>query len=167
MYDDFVERRPGAAKDFEKWLNESARSYPVHGHGQEAGGSRTNLLQSAISSGHQQAAGLELNLQTPPKAYDPRPGYRRKETTIPNCGPENRWLLVCAKARKIPIGLAHLDVCDTASDQDFFEKIRASYSKFHSKWKHWLSLKRVQEIRFVQVKSQRESSKNRAEQIAV
>ena len=166
MYDDFIERRPGAARDLEKLLNDSARnlekllndsarSHPVQNHGHEAVNSpRTSSSLTASSSGHQQAPGQQLNLQTPPKAYDPRRQQLRQEATVLDCSTENRWLLVCAKASKSPIGLAQLNVCDTSSDKELFEKIRTSYLKLHSKWKHWVSLKRVQEIRFVQVKSQ-------------
>lgn len=156
MYDDFIERRPGAAKDLENLLNDSARSHPIQNHGQKAVGSaRNSLILSAGSSSHQQAAGSGLELQTPPEAYDPHPHYRRPRTTVLNLGLENRWLLVCAKAIKSPIGLAHLNVCDTSSDKELFENIRASYLKLHSKWKYWLSLKRVQAIRFVQVHFQK------------
>ena len=156
IYDDFIELRPGAAKDLENLLKDSARSRPMQNHGQKAVGSpRDSLILSAGSSSHQQAAGSGLDLQTPPEAYDPRPHYRRPRTTILDLGLENRWLLVCAKASKSPIGLAHLNVCDTSSDKELFEKIRASYLQLHSKWKYWLSLKRVQAIRFVQVHSQK------------
>lgn len=152
MYDDFIERRPGAAKDLERLLKESARHRPFQDHDQEAmGPPRNSLFSSAGSSSRQQAAGSRFNPQTPPEVYDPLPHHQRRRTTVIDLSPENRWLLMCAKAIKGPIGLAHLNVCNTSSDTELFEKIRASYLKLHGKWKHWLSLKRVQEIRFVQV----------------
>ena len=152
MYDDFIEQRPGAAKDLEMFLNDYARHHPVQDHSHDAVEPSRNTPSSNMgSSSRQQASGVGFNPQTPPEVYNPHPHFQRRRTTVIDLSPENRWLLMCAKAIKGPIGLAHLNVCNTSSDKELFEKIRASYLKLHGKWKHWLSLKRVQEIRFVQV----------------
>lgn len=155
MYDDFIERRPGAARDLEILLNSSARHHPVQDHGHDTTSPSRNIsVSSTGSSSRQQASGIGFTSRTLPEVYNPVPQFDKRWSTVIDLSPENRWLLTCAKSVKGSIGLAHLNVCRTSSDKELFEKIRATYLKLHGKWKHWLSLKRVQEIRFVQVQSQ-------------
>lgn len=155
MYDDFIERRPEAAKNLKILLNEFTRRHLVQDHIHEAAGPPRNTLFPGMGSSiHQQVVGSRLYLQSPPEAYDLLSHYRRLGTTVLGLSPGIRWLLLCAKAVKSPIGLAHLNVCNTSLEKELLEKIKRTYLRLHGRWKHWLPLKRTQEIRFVQIKSQ-------------
>lgn len=92
------------------------------------------------------------------QAYDPRP-QNTSHTVIGGCDTESRWLLVCAKGKKRPTTLSQLDICATPSDKVLFTELKKAYVGLRGRWTHRLSLKKVQSIRFVQVKH----SKGRAE----
>ena len=85
------------------------------------------------------------------QAYDPRPQYA-SHTVVRGCNPESRWLLVCAQGKERPTTLSQLDICATPSDKELFTELKKAYMALRGKWKHILSLKKIQSIRFVQVK---------------
>lgn len=85
------------------------------------------------------------------QAYDPRPQYA-SHTVVKGCDPESRWLLVCAQGKERPTTLSQLDICATPSDRELFTELKKAYMTLKGKWKHILSLKKIQSIRFVQVK---------------
>ena len=99
----------------------------------------------------QQSAEKNLALVPPSNTYDPRPQFRQQQTIITNCDAEGRWLLVCAKSRKRPTSLSHLDMCTTSSDKELFTTLRDSYMAMRGKWSQRLSLKGVKRIQFVKV----------------
>lgn len=155
LYDDFIERRPGAATELEKLLNSNIKQTPASGRGQPSRPASDRWSSSTLQSmrvfdDRSQTAAVKKQ-QTDPRAYDPRPKEGEEVTTVIDCDPESRWLLVCAKAKERPTSLSQLDVCSTSTDKELFDNLRKSYLKLKSRWSRWFSLKRVQSIQFVQV----------------
>ena len=160
MYDDFIERRPGAAKELEKLLNSSAKESPASSHEQIAMGTlRTNGCSNASGWELQIPLNNPNTLQPPPQVYDPRAPTRHRTDTVIDCGSESRWLLVCARGKRRPTSLSQLDICATPSDQELFTELKRAYRDLKGRWSHWVSLRSIQSIRFVQV-IDRESSQD-------
>lgn len=155
MYDDFIELRPGAAEKMKAALDApnhqrssgpdlTSSNHPSPGQSSgrvPTGGSATPLAGLPSANNH---------LSAPP--YDPRPMHSRSASTTITCGPESRWLLVCAQAWQRPASLLHLNVCSTTSDQQLFTELSELYMSLKKAWWHRLSLKAVRSIRYVQVK---------------
>lgn len=155
LYDDFVEQRPGAAIQLAETLNGYTQHAPAFGEGQSSRGvsdrwSSPTLQNSGTLDKKRGIIGRQ-SVRTNLETYDPRPKGAEQVTTVINCDPESRWLLVCAKARERPPSLSQLDICSTATDQELFESLRRSYLELKSRWSRWFPLRRVQSIRFVQV----------------
>ena len=83
--------------------------------------------------------------------YSPRQQYA-SHAVVRDYDPESRWLLVCAQGKERPATLSQLDICATPSDKELFIELRKAYMALRGKWKYILSLKKIQSIRFVQVK---------------
>ena len=153
MYDDFHERRPGAVKELGIFLNEGVNICPGPNDIQSGADVPGNSISQAEGGGLPQQQSAEENLALVPlsNTYDPRPHFRQQQTIITNCDAEGRWLLVCAKSRKMPASLSHLDMCTTSSDKELFTTLRNSYMAMRGKWSQRLSLKGVKRIQFVKV----------------
>ena len=153
MYDDFHERRPGAVKELEIFLNRGVNRCTSPNDVQSEADVPGCSISQAEGSGlsQQQSARGNLALMPLSYTYDPRPQFRQQQTIISNCDEEGRWLLVCAKSRKMPTSLSHLDMCTTSSDKELFTTLRNSYMAMRGKWSQRLSLKGVKKIRFVNV----------------
>ena len=152
MYDDFRELRAGAVKELERLLNEGVSRCPDHNNNQNAADvPEETTSQDGRQLPQQPSTGENLALVPLSHTYDPRPQFRQQETVISDCDAEGRWLLVCAKGRKRPTSLSHLDMCATSSDKELFTTLRESYMTMRGKWSQRLSLKRVQKIIFVKV----------------
>lgn len=152
MHDDFRELRAGAVKELEKLLNEGVSKCPDpnnNHNGADVPGESTSKDGTGLSQ--QPSTGENLALVPLSHTYDPRPQFRQQETVIRDCDAEGRWLLVCAKGRKRPTSLSHLDMCATSSDKELFTTLRDSYMAMRGKWSQRLSLKSVQKILFVKV----------------
>lgn len=152
MFDDYVETRPGAAGELERWLNNSYASkrptaaggpnssnYPIY---QNSNLQSQQTTPGAVSSGFPSPVGI------PP--YQPQIQQGTQTPTIINCEPENRWLLICTSMKKRPLGLDHLNACVISSDLQLYKEIKSLYSGLRDRWARFLSLKRVIGIRFVQ-----------------
>ena len=169
MYDDFHERRPGAVKELEIFLNEGVNRCAGPNDIQSEADVPGNSISQAEGGGLPQQQSAKENPALVPlsNTYDPRPQFRQQQTIINNCDAEGRWLLVCAKGRKRPTSLSHLDMCTTSSDKELFTTLRNSYMAMRGKWSHRLSLKGVKRIQFVKVCcSEFKSRKSYAEMMA-
>ena len=153
MYDDFQEHRPGAVKELEIFLNEGVNRCPGPNDIQSAAEVPENGISQAEEGRlpQQRSAGETLALVPLSHTYDPRPQFRQQQTVISNCDAEGRWLLVCAKSKKRPTSLSHLDMCTTSSDKELFTTLRNSYMAMRGKLSQRLSLKAVKKIQFVKV----------------
>ena len=72
--------------------------------------------------------------------------------TITQCGPEGKWLLVCAKTQESVPTLNQLDVCSIGIDRELFTAMRNSYMNLRGRWKHLLSFRTIKGIKFVNVR---------------
>lgn len=151
MFDDFIERRPGAARDLEQSLNQStvAGSGPPQGQ-RSATTSPSNNLPTTIRVEGQNSWNVDSSLETPPRSYEPCPRRRVKDSVSINCDPERHWLLVCARSKERPTSLTQLDLCSTTSDKELFQELRLTYMSLKGKWARIFSFRKVQSIRFVQ-----------------
>ena len=152
MFDDFIEQRPGAARDFEILLNKSAAAGSAPGQSQiSATTSSANTSSTTSSAKGSQSWSAHASLDAPPLSYEPRPRRRAENSISITCDPEPHWLLVCARSKERPTTLTQLDLCCTASDKELFQELRLNYVSLKSKWARLFSLKKVQSIRFIQV----------------
>lgn len=153
MYDDFTELRTGAAKEYEARLYQSVRDRPIAD--QAAAGSQPSMASLQLERGRSpgyHSTSAQLPLQHLSNVYDPCPQERREGSTVVQCDPECRWLLVCARTQKGPTKLSHMNICSTFSDKELFRLLNKSYCSIRSSWKSLLSLRKVQSIRFVHVR---------------
>ena len=154
MYNDFVERRPSAAKELEDRLNASNTERPTADRNrEEARNSTTNLSHVGDKNAlDQQSTTNRIDVQRSPNTYNPCPQHKAEGSTVIEYDPECRWLLVCPRTKKRPTSLSQLNVCSTSSDKVVYKELRASYLKLKSRWVQKFSLRRAKSIRFVQVR---------------
>ena len=152
MYDDFIEQRPGAAEELEESLNKCPTGTSSSGPSHVVSNSFSPFEGATNYSAHvQQPSGTGIPTPNLPQGYDPHPPNSGRTSTVVECDPERRWLLVCAKGKKRPISLAQLDVCSTSSDKELFREVRKIYASVRSRWSQFFSLRTIQSIKFVQV----------------
>lgn len=154
LIDDFIERRPGAARDLEKWLNKSAAAGSGSGSGQGQRSATTlpaRIESSIIVTGSPQPWSVDTSLEAPTRVFEPSPRRRIDDSIFINGDPESHWLLVCARSQGRPTSLTQLDLCRTSSDKELFQELKLTYMSLKSKWARLFSFKKVQSIRFVQV----------------
>ncbi|KAL9009421.1 MAG: hypothetical protein Q9173_005551 [Seirophora scorigena] len=152
--DDFVELRPRAAYDLKTSLHSPHRQRPT---GEQSTSSASTYAGEALNvdpngSSASPSGGLpgpDGSSLTP--FYNPHPTHGRPTSTAITCGPESKWLLVCAQAWHRPTNLLHLNVCSTTSDQQLFTELRQLYVSLKKAWWHRLTLKVVQGIKYVQL----------------
>lgn len=149
MFDDFIERRPGAAKDLERWLNRRASAGFGSGQGRRPATS-SPTTNSAFTEGPQ-SWNIVIPSEATLRSYEPCLQRGAEDPVHVNCDPERHWLLVCARSKERPTSLTQLDLCCTSSDKELFRELRLTCASLKSKWARLFSLKRVQSIRFVQV----------------
>lgn len=154
MYDDYIESRPGAAKELEKLLNKAYTScLPVPKS--HSSSTSTFVPPQRVASQPQQPqqelGNENLPLERLAQAYDPCIQHGASIPAIITCELESRWLLICAKSKTRPVGLKHFDICATSSDQQLFKELKELYTALRGKWISILSLRKVTGIRFVQV----------------
>lgn len=149
LFDDFIERRPGAARDLEELLNKSAPA----GSGPDQGQTifPANISSTAINTKGPQSWNPNISPEALAGSYEPRPRRRAEGSISIDCDPERHWLLICARSKERPTSLTQLDLCCTSSDKELFQELRRTYMSLKSKWARLFSFKMVQSIRFVQV----------------
>lgn len=152
MYDDFIELRPGAAKELERELNSGLRETPSGAQAHDTVDTEKSsiAISSHSSSKHQNPKNQEPT-KKPPRGYDPRPQHDGRASIIVDCEVEGRWLLVCAVGRKPILSLSQMDVRSTTSDRDLFEQLKQSFSKLKGRGSRLFPLRTVKSIKFVQV----------------
>ncbi|KAK0297232.1 hypothetical protein LTS00_003953 [Friedmanniomyces endolithicus] len=159
LYDDYTEKRPGAAREFEAYLNRP-RSHP--------GGSPTT--PPSAHSSHARSPNSSFGLPTSSHTSMSSNGFsrgipghngdmkpQRALTALPpympfNFPPEPPWLLTCANEDRRTPKLAHLDM-DThkiRSDKDLAMSLREHYFTVNKKWWRTLRLRGLSTIDFVQ-----------------
>jgi hypothetical protein len=146
MYDDFIELRPGAAREMEAHLN---------GSGTTSTAVRINATTESSTLGSSSNSTLadsqSQDAPSVPSSYDPQKESHELNPAVIQCGPDGRWLLVCAKTREAVPTLDQMDVCTTSSDRELFAAMRKSYLALRGRWKHVFSLRTITSIKFVRV----------------
>ncbi|KAI7339953.1 6-phosphogluconate dehydrogenase C-terminal domain-like protein [Hortaea werneckii] len=158
LFDDFVELRPGAARELEAYLNRP-RTYtggsptsPSNSQGSRSfTGSSVGGIPSANTSwssyGFQQGSpGGEDKLKVPGTSTG-------SSFTLPFFNqPEPPWLLTCANEGRATPKLAHLDMAphNIRSDKDLAMALRNHYFEVNNKWWRALKLRGLATIDFVQ-----------------
>ncbi|GAB1725995.1 hypothetical protein NU195Hw_g5428t1 [Hortaea werneckii] len=158
LFDDFVELRPGAARELEAYLNRP-RTYtggsptsPSSSQGSRSfTGSSVGGVPSANTSwssyGFQNTSpGGEDKLKVPGTATSSPFGLPFFSQ------PEPPWLLTCANEGRATPKLAHLDMAphNIRSDKDLAMALRNHYFEVNNKWWRALKLRGLATIDFVQ-----------------
>ncbi|KAL8963776.1 MAG: hypothetical protein Q9183_004969, partial [Haloplaca sp. 2 TL-2023] len=154
LFDDYIELKVGAAEKLQDALHAPNRQQPA-GHDNAAGDIGTQSLNSgspgmSASTFHSTTSGQQVNSTASAQAYEPPSSSGRRRAEAIRRDRESIWLMICAKARRRPASLLHLNVCSMASDQHLFTEMRRLYMELKRTWYYKFSLKAVQSIRFVQ-----------------
>lgn len=153
MYDDFIELRPGAAADLEKWLNDSIRNHAVDraSNPSQDYTLRSSNASSAAVSGQRQTAGSDISLQPLSWTASTMPDSDKNGAVAIDVHLEKCWLLICDQPRRGPDSLlAQLDLSSKPSDKELFDGIKELHSSLGNTFTLQPVLKGVQTIRFVQ-----------------
>lgn len=160
LYDDFVERRRGAARLLEAYLNRPQ----VHTPSSPSKSSTSSTLSSVFSS-----SSTASTLATPQStsnsgsssSWGQGDSSKYSPTRLRNNNPfsvrigsypEPQWLLTCANEGRYTPKIVHLDV-NTArirSDKDLAMALREHYSQVNRRWFRILKLRGLTTIDFVQ-----------------
>lgn len=159
LYDDFVERRPGAGRELEAYLNRPrARQHsggspasPSSSQGSRAFSgsssgtpfSQTSWTSYGYGSGSNQASPIDTKTSQRPGSQGNLPFYY---------APEPPWLLTCANESRYTPKLAHLDMSShkITSDRDLALALRNHYFRVNQKWYRTLKLRGLSTLEFVQ-----------------
>ncbi|KAF2727765.1 hypothetical protein EJ04DRAFT_529167 [Polyplosphaeria fusca] len=160
LYDDFVERRPGAARLLEAYLNRPRAHTPTSPTGRT---STSSTISSVFDS-----ASRASTLATPPSTYGGASSWGKmgesskySPTKLRSINPfsviignqlEEQWLLTCANEGRYTPKIVHIDV-NTAkikSDKDLALALREHYNQLNSRWLNWAKLRGLSTIEFVQ-----------------
>lgn len=161
LHDDFVERRPGAARELERYLNRprtmtASGGTPTSPSSSIASRTFTNSSiggppssQTSWSSYNFPGAGSNsYNSNTkPPHSLTGAPTYPHYSPL-----PEPPWLLTCANEDRFTPKLAHLDMAPhkIRSDKDLALSLREHYFHINKKWWRAFRLRGLTTIEFVQ-----------------
>ncbi|KAF9732571.1 hypothetical protein PMIN01_09429 [Paraphaeosphaeria minitans] len=160
LYDDFIERRPGAARWLEGYLNRPRAHTPSATHSR----SSTSTSMSSIFDHGSRAS----TLATPSSTYGgPTPWGKNNSnskyspTRLKSNSPfsvsigrpaEDSWLLTCANEGRFTPKIVHLDVNAQRirSDKDLAIVLREHYKNINRRWMKWIRLRGLTTIEFVQ-----------------
>ncbi|KAF2469045.1 uncharacterized protein BDR25DRAFT_289215 [Lindgomyces ingoldianus] len=160
LYDDFIERRRGAARLLEAYLNRPRAHTPTSPAGRTSTSSTMSSVFSSVSTAS--------TLATPSSTYGgPSSWGKGKEsskyspTRLRSTNPfsvripsyhEEQWLLTCANEGRFTPKIVHIDVNKgkITSDKDLALALRAHYEHLNNKWLKWAKLRGLTTIEFVQ-----------------
>ena len=156
MHDDFIELRPGAAAELEKWLNHSIRDHAVNraSNSSQDYTLRSSNASSAGVSGQRQTAGSDISLQPLSWTASTMPDSDENGAVTIDVHLEKCWLLICGQPRRGPDSLlAQLELSSKPSDRELFDGMKRFHSSLRNTFTLQPVLKGVQTIRFVQASS--------------
>jgi hypothetical protein len=163
LYDDFTERKPGAARLLEAYLNRPRSHTPTSPTGRTSTSSTMSSVFSSVSSAS--------TLATPASTYNGGPSswgrsgngdssrfspsrVRSVDPFSVRIGgyPEESWLLTCANEGRFTPKIVHLDVNShkIRSDKDLALSLREHYEQLNRGWFKWARLRGLRSIEFVQ-----------------
>ncbi|KAJ4364147.1 hypothetical protein N0V83_009602 [Neocucurbitaria cava] len=160
LYDDFIEKRPNAARLLEAYLNRPRTHTP-----------RSPTSQSSTSSSMASifdASSRASTLATPSSTYGGSSSWGKSADSskysptrlrtnnafsvrMPTFAEES-WLLTCANEGKLTPKIVHLDVNEARikSDKDLALALREHYDHLNRRWFNWARLRGLTTIEFVQ-----------------
>ncbi|KAJ4351897.1 uncharacterized protein N0V89_007241 [Didymosphaeria variabile] len=159
LYDDFIERRPGAARWLEGYLNRPRAHTPTSSHSR----SSTATSMSSVFDNASRAS----TLATPSSTYGGSSSWGKSNnsskyspTRVKSNNPfsvsihrpvEDSWLLTCANEGKFTPKVVHLDVNTQRirSDKDLAMVLREHYEHLNRRWLKWTRLRGLTTIEFV------------------
>lgn len=147
-YDDFVELRPGAVKEYESMLRN--RKNTINSRSANAGGNGS-VLHYIPGWNH-----LSRYVNNVIKAETPSlPRYQLESVSVSQPQPstsviEILYLLLCVPHQKFATKLLQIDLTKVTSDQHLFSLLRGNYFQMRGRFKNCFSLKSLRSIKFVQ-----------------
>ncbi|CAI6337867.1 unnamed protein product [Periconia digitata] len=158
LYDDFIENKPGAARDLEWYLNRP-RS---HASSDPPSKSSTFNSMGSLFDANSRAS----TLTTPASTYAGNPWGKQGESSrysptrlrhspfsvhIGASAPES-WLLTCANEGRFTPKIVHVDVNKhrIRDDRALFIAIRDHYQRLNKGWFSWARLRGLSKIEFAQ-----------------
>jgi hypothetical protein len=163
LYDDFIERRTGAARFLEAYLNRPRSHTPTSPTGRTSTSSTMSSVFSSVSTAS--------TLATPSSTYGGGPSSwgrsgngdssRFSPVNLRSANPfsvriggyaEESWLLTCANEGRFTPKIVHLDVNThkIRSDKDLALSLREHYEQLNRGWFKWARLRGLRSIEFVQ-----------------
>lgn len=158
LYDDFIEKRRGAARLLEAYLNRPR----MHTPSSPRSGSASSTFSSVFSS-----SSMASTLATPQSTWGGSPSWGQGDSSKYSptrwrsnnpfsvrigSYPDPQWLLTCANEGRFTPKIVHLDVNASRikSDKDLALALREHYSHLNRKWFRALKLRGLTTIDFVQ-----------------
>lgn len=148
--DDFVELRPGAAREYETQLRHFANITHANGLSRSSHLSIIGPWLSYLSPWKTQRRSLLPHNVAPDQRGSTLQTLAATTLSSVAQSPEAMFLLLCYPQRKYATSLLQLDLTGLTSDQTFFSLLRNSYRETRGPWRQLLSLKTLQDIKFAQ-----------------
>ena len=156
MYDDFEERRPGAARELEAYLNRrthASGNTPTSPSSSLGSRAFTNSSLGGLPSTHTSWTSYTSVGKGSP-SENKSPSVMRSYSGLPQFHPlqEPPWLLTCVNEDKHTPKLNHVDVAQhkISSDKDLALALRNLWTHVNRKWWKVLRLRGLTSIEFVQ-----------------
>ncbi|KAF2755268.1 hypothetical protein EJ05DRAFT_488788 [Pseudovirgaria hyperparasitica] len=158
-YDDFIERRVGAARELEAYLNRPQSHTPrMHTNGSST--SSTPSISSAVSSIFSNPAlspsstfGTQSSLSSNLTSSSPKMHSRQNPfSVVISPPPTPSWLLTCVNEGRATPKVVHLDMTSPRikSDKDLALTLRSHYASIKHPLLHILRVRGLTTIHFVQ-----------------
>ncbi len=147
-YDDFIELRPGAVKEYESMLRN--RTNTRNSRSANAGGNGSVMHNIPGWNRLSRYVNNVIKAETPSL-----PRYQLESVSVSQPQPstsdiEILYLLLCVPHQKFATKLLQLDLTKVTSDQHLFSLLRGNYFQMRGRFKNCFSLKSLRSIKFVQ-----------------
>ncbi|KAH7032355.1 hypothetical protein B0J12DRAFT_582656 [Macrophomina phaseolina] len=158
LYDDFVERRRGAARELEAYLNRprahTSPSSPAHStrssfsEPNQIFSNNPSVSPSPATTWGSLSGDSSFPSNNSPTTLRSNNPFSVRVSTLPPA----RWLLTCADEGQFTTKLSHVDVTETRirSDRDLAMAVRALYAHVNRAWWRVLRLRGLVSVDFVQ-----------------
>ena len=135
LLDDFVELRPGAAREYETQLRRFANTTHANGPSRSSHLPIIGPWLNCLSSWKTQGRCLLPHNAAPDKRGSTLQTLAATTLSSVAQSPEAIFLLLCYPQRKHSTRLLQLNLTGLASDQTFFFLLRSSYRETHGRWR--------------------------------
>ncbi|KAK3172037.1 hypothetical protein OEA41_004121 [Lepraria neglecta] len=159
LFDDFLELRPNAAKDYENELRNrpfwkirrrNVTRPQQGGNAMSSGFPTFRALVDKIKAQFNNKSPLLPQDTSSEQSTNPLQTLSSTSRSSRSSNLDALFLLLCIPHQKFATKLLQLDLTGLRSDQHFFNLVHQSYQEVRGRWKRLFSLKTVQSIKFVQ-----------------